>query len=528
MLRPSTPLVLAAALLIVGCRTLDTDSEPPPESGDDGAGGSTSTQEPGFGGGPGLGVGGGSGDTPSGSSADPVSLEAFDGLGDICQNGPTVSELETVRATPSAFGGLVSVPYVKAALAAGQAPDPVRVSLDEFFTYYVDRLDHDDGATLDVRAALTPTSDVQASLLVTARPRALEMRPTVHVIALTDVSQSTGGSVAVRDGILDGLAQAMDATIGDSLSVVAFGDTPALVLDRAPSPQVTESLVAAKSALEPQAGSDLIAALSFAGTLASPGEPTHVVVLTDGGTLFDDSVRAAAEKNSEAGIITSIVQIGRDVQPDAPVFLNDELLSGVAGAGRGVPVFLPASTVGQVDVRSDFAQRYEAIFPVLSSGVLLTVTLPAHLRHEVPDADAQPAPAAVGFRSVGATLALKSDCDGALGLPLEGAALQATLVDSVSGSTLAGPTLVTLESALAGVSYGAKIALVLPDVVRALRTQQPADINAARDALVEISPDGNTCAEPSPECDLGDVCCARADLIAIIDALTCVNQGGCD
>lgn len=508
----------------LGCRTLDAGGDLP-ETGNYG-GGTTNGGEGGF---SSQGTGGAEPKSDAASAelrVDYVEVETLDGFGQVCA-GEAELLLEEVHAQPTPFGGLVSVPYVKESLARGEWPASAHVSLDEFSSYYVDRLGQADGGPVDVRVGMTAIG-ASSTVRVTARLRPTADRKPVHIIALTDVSESTGGSLALRDGALDGLARAIHDGGRDLLSVVAFGAPPSLVLERVDASEVVDRLGSAEvsAALELQEGSDLSAALDLASALTGPGELAHVVVLTDGGTLFDEgAMRAKLEASAEAGVMTSIIQIGRPSRPDEPVFLNADLLYGVAGWGRGVPIYLPSTSIGGVDAETEIAARYESLFPLASTSAALRVSLPAGLSAEIEDGDAPGLP--IGFRSVAAGFKVLGKCDAPFTDPLP-ASFQISLLDQANGGAVLGETTsFTLQNALLGNGYGNKVASVLPSVVRALRERDQAAVALARGLVEAIAIDAQTqCGEVPTSCDLSDLCCARADLLALLDAAACA--GGCE
>ncbi|MBK6516219.1 MAG: VWA domain-containing protein [Polyangiaceae bacterium] len=449
----------------------------------------------------------------------------------VCQGTGSLGA-DVVTGAPHGMGGLSSVQVAKAALALGQWPDPAHVRLEDFATYYGDQAGVGALETLALRATLTEGGLTEegkrvASLSVAARlPRDPSSRPALHLIAVTDVSESTGASVNPRDGVLDALAAAIEASGKDQLSIVAYGDPPELIVERVAASDASAAVDAAKDALAPRPGSDLVGALALVPTLAG-SDPSHVVVLTDGGTLFDSTLDEVVAENARLGIVTSIVQIGRDTPPDTPLFVNYGLLDGVSRRGLGTRMFLSGSAVDGADPLRTFTDRYEELFPIAGAPVFIDVALPLGLKGDVPD-PIEASPSVIGHRSAGVDLKLELGCEGALS-EVNSSTITASLRRAGERQPFASASVSTVDAlAEGGASNLTAVFDALPAVVRALRTRSAADLEAALTA-VKDGVGGEACSDlvDPATCDLADLCCARADLLELLGQ-ACGLAEGCE
>lgn len=444
--------------------------------------------------------------------------EGQTGVADVCQGaalGPQV-----ITSHPGARGGLAAVQYAKAALASGKWPEVAALRLDDFFAYYADNLAPGEASALALRAQLTRGPGSSATFSIAARlPQQLE-RPPLHLVVLTDVSDSTEGSLAIRDRALSALADAIDVGGKDALSLVAYGDPPQVLLEHALAPAVRAGLDDLPAdLLAPRAGGDLAGALSLVSQLQGDG-PTHVVILTDGGAVFDDALAELLATSSKLGVVTSVVQLGRDVPSEAPVFYNDALLDGVARFGGGTRLFFPAAVDQGRDPFAEITSRYDELFGLVASDVSLVVTLPPGLAASVPDSGSA-VPGVVGYRSVGLDLQLELACDTALtDDPLSGIGVALYPTDALE--PLASEVL-PLSKALTPPGIEA----ALPVVVRGLRSRDPVELGAAQTAIAQLEGTAS-CADDLDlvSCDLTTLCCAQADLRQLL-ATACELAGGC-
>lgn len=451
--------------------------------------------------------------------------EAIPGPLDAClADGLPAGDFTVLTAEPRSLAGFASAQFAKESIEGGTWPDPRALRLGDFIGYYADRLPIPADQDLEVRSSVAPTGPNEAHVELSVRLRGetdetgAPIHEPVHIVALTDISPSTGGSIGTRNGALDALATAMDTRAGDTLSIIAYGDPPELVFERAAAPEIGSQLDAAKPALAQGVGNDLIGAVKEASLLVGESESTHVVIFTDGGTKWNDELAASIDALREVGVVVSAAQIGRDVDADVPLFLNDDLLEGIARVGAGTRLYLPSSLDGVPEAVRIFGGRYEEIFSIADRAASLSIAIPSGLTvldvpAETPQDGRSSGP--VGYaRPVGTSFDVGLECNDAFQSEL--AEFQVSLVTD-SEELIQGA--IPFSALGTSTPESAPLLMALGQVVLALRTRSPERLVGAR-LLVESltlddqskcpEVDARTCSEPA-------ICCVRAELLELVD-----------
>ncbi|NUP12210.1 MAG: VWA domain-containing protein [Polyangiaceae bacterium] len=517
-MRLALSISFAACLALVGCSTTNDGSVEDDDGGSFNDGGS----------GPGNGSGGGGaavGLEEGAVGEDVNSPEA----GSACEPGSR-DPGQLLRVRPRSVGGFASAQYARAAIASGQWPDPVVLRLDDFVGYYQDRIVLPAEIPLEVRGLVSQIDEVNASISLSARLPVQTARSPVHIIAVTDVSESTGGFVGTRDGALDALASRIASAETDSLSVVAFGDPPEIIFEHATGADAQAQLSSNKPRLQPRTGNDLLGALAAATDLAAAGESTHILLLTDGGVAWGPDLEKAIVSARDRGIVTSVAQVGRDNNTDAPLFLNDALLENIARTGDGTRLYLPPPSIDEAsEAELALRGRYDALFTIASSKAWLEITLPSGVT-AVTESFGEPSSGPVGYgRPVGLTFDVVAACDTAF--QSEGSSFQVALVTEDGPMATGALPLAIASGAVPSTDPTAQVNVAITRVVKALRSRSGSDLAIAHEAVSKISLDGQTaCPELVPDvCEPSkEICCVRSDLLELVAGACSLAGEACD
>ncbi len=466
------------------------------------------------GGGQGQGGGGYQGEGGAQSGGGPAGLEAAvqdvtNGPhdGPVACDGADPSALSSSEHRPRSRGGFASAQYARAALASGHWPDPTVLREADFQRYFGDRVPVAQGAQLDARLHAKPTSDGSTALDVSVRLAPPAAAPPVHLIVVADVSESASASLEARNGALDAIAHAVDAHPDDTLSLVVFASPAEVLIDRAPQGKAFATLEETRAELYARPSSDLIGGISLAIGLSAGGEATHLLVITDGGTKWDDSIRDLVEEASEHGVVTSVAQIAKSGS-DATPTLNDALLQGIAEAGMGTRLYF-----GDAEARAVFEGRYGEVTSIASSSATLSLTLPAGLDlvgGEQGDVLGRP----IGYaRRIGTEVVASPGCADVFGAS-QTATLSVAVMDG-NGDVLAnGNVPLAYADAVDVNSDGSLLEGAIAKVVVALRSRDASALDAAHAALLSIE----GCV--AGDCSVADACCVRDELLSMIES-TC-------
>ncbi len=475
-----------------------------------------------FGGGPGGGA-------PLAPKSDPtVDVAAAEAQADAeldstCAEGAPSS----VTLAPASAGGLGSVEYTRVALDAQRWPDGESLVIDDFRAFFSDKRVVSEP---DLAARFTLSSLNEGVVALRFRLPSVEARAPLHVVAVADVSRSAEDLATVRESVLGDLAGAVDTAEGDRLSLVTYGDSPE-VLFEAPATEAAATLKAllADAPLPSRDGNNLSAAIERAQSLFD-GERGHIVVLTDGGQAMNDDIARSVDNARAAGHLVSAIQFAApalsDVEPNAGLFYNGALLSSLASRGGGSHMYASgvlAPALGQSAIET----RYEALFPIAASDVVVTVTLPSGVTSTLPvpkDGSGVGVSVSSG-RGFGVEVPV-TGCDAAFSA--DGAVQSELLVSVVAGGvTLIDRQSVTFVSALAE-STAATLDNAIVAVVTALRQRDDKSAKAAFQAVLvhrlaacsEAASDPEACAISQELSELLHGICA---LVSIDVVTACVE-----
>lgn len=419
-------------------------------------------------------------------------------------------------------GGFASVQYVKASIAAGEWPDPDAIRVDDFETFFTNRL------------PFMNLEDPQSKLAVVAQLRQdekdgldkgqLDLRaswtgaetPPMDLVVLLDVSSSTEDVIAVRDELLRSLAEGVHTAQNHTLTLLTYGDVPETVLDHEPADHVVDRLDDALIQLTPKSGNNLVAALAAAKEIVEKAADTaHVLVITDGGTAWHPAIQNAVIDVMHAGGVTSIAQLGHPPEQEglAPSF-NDPLLEGVARAGLGTRLYISPTTPGDIDpVRA----RYQELFSVVSTGASVEVILPPGIvaveRAEAPFAPADAIAARpMAFAPFASSIFVQSLCLTAFDSPNAVLEVEVYQGDSLVGS--GKTTLITQEPKRRLINDQLQL------LVQGLRIQSSKELHDAKAGIQENLPQACAPLEEDGSCgnEQTSLCCVSREIIALIDA----------
>lgn len=509
MLRLLSAGVLAG-LIVAGCGNgLD----------DEGAGGT------GNGGGsyngPGLAGGGNEG----GGAGEPTLVEY--GQQEINKDPPDSAcegELQATRGrlVHRSIGGLASVQYAKAAIVAGQWPDEDALRVDDFETFYTDRLPlenlEDPDSELAVSAHLRQDANdgpERGQLDLRASWTGNESPP-MDLIILLDVSSSTEDVVAARDQLLGSLARGVHEAQNHTLTLLTYGDSPETILDHVSADHVVDELGDALGQLTAKSGNNLVSALAEAKEVVEKASDTaHVLVITDGGTAWHPAIQSAVLDVMLAGGVTSIAQLGRPSEvAGVPPSFNDPLLEGVARTGLGTRLYISPTTPGDIDW---VHTRYHELFSVVSRGVTVDVMLPPGIEAIARNGASFAPSDSIAARPMAlapfaSSLFVESKCETAFDSPNAIVELSVYQGDSLVGS---GKT--------ALITQDPKRRLVndqLQLLVQGLRIHSPTELQDAKVGLQSSLPEACPSLAEDGSCSNGvtPLCCVLQEVIALIDA----------
>jgi hypothetical protein len=279
----------------------------------------------------GAGFGGAGPPSAGGSGGEAPSIEGLTGDAQGCQ--PTVDtegKLGWSQDRRLAVGQ-----YLAAVLPIAELPDPSLLEPARLEPYLDDL-----GFGRPSEAHVT-SLDGRHDLHVTANAPSFDGSK-VHLVALVDVSSSNGRTESIRNGVLNALADGVDAH-ASALSVVAFASSADVLLEAVPAGEARLRLEGARASLSTSEGHALAEALKVAGALPRrEGEFRHYLLLTDAGFVADEgTLTQVGEMAAQSGAL-SVAQLAV-VEPGNPPELRQQLLDSLAEAGRGATFFFSRS-----------------------------------------------------------------------------------------------------------------------------------------------------------------------------------------
>lgn len=236
--------------------------------------------------------------------------------------------------------------FLSATLSAGPVRQPALLE-PSLVTPHLEDL----GAELPLDAHIVSTGETH-QLRVAAGAEQTVSDSKVHLVVLVDVSPSNARTIPVRNGVLNALADGVDATADTfapgTLSIVSFAATSAVLVEGAPAGSARSQLDTARASLATAEGHVLSEALKIASGLPSvEGESfRHLLLLTDAGFVADSGTLDQIRELTSTTAL-SVAQLAT-IEPGQPTpELRREFLEALVADGRGATFFFsdPAQAV---------------------------------------------------------------------------------------------------------------------------------------------------------------------------------------
>jgi hypothetical protein len=318
---------LVLALVVSGCPSPDDR-----EMGAFGGRGGGEPEPPGATGTGGDGQAGGVGDVTEASA---TGLGGTSGNGDCAPSDPVDVPVSWSQDRRLAVGQFLS-----ATLPAGRVRQPALLEPSLVGPYLEDL-----GRDLALDAHVVSNGDTH-HLRVAAGAEEAATDSKVHLVVLVDVSPSNGRTVPIRNGVLNALAQGVDATQGTpaagAFSVVSFAAASSVLVATAPAGSARSDLDAARASLASAEGHALPEALKIAkGLPSAEGESfRHYLLLTDAGFVADPATLTQIQEMAVPSLAAlSVAQLATVESGEPAPELRREFLDALVAEGRGATFF---------------------------------------------------------------------------------------------------------------------------------------------------------------------------------------------